>query len=104
VWICLILVHAVIYLGVYIKNRYSFRDFVEGFAYVCTFTLFLLVLILITIRIDVHVGDQLSWHNTFAPIYTLLVIDTVCAVLVWYLTAPKNKNWRSGESRWGLCI
>jgi hypothetical protein len=104
VWICLILVHAVIYLGVYIKNRYSFRDFVEGFAYVCTFTLFLLFLILITIRIDVHVGDQLSWHNTFAPIYTLLVIDTVCAVLVWYLTAPKNKNWRSGESRWGLCI
>jgi hypothetical protein len=104
VWIVLILLHSLVYLGVYIKNRYSVRDFIEGFAYVQSFVLFMVFLILITVRVDVHVGDQLSWHNTFAPVYALLVIDALCSTLVWILTPAKNKDWRSGESRWGLCI
>ena len=100
----LMLLHALVAACVYVKARFSPRYFIEGVAYVQSVILGFLFLILLTIRIDVHVGDSLSWHNTFAPLYTLILIDLLCAIIYWVLTPSREKNWRSGESRWGLCV
>lgn len=88
----------------YCMQRVRAIDWLRGAAYLVTFSMLLLFEALLAARVDVGALQHASWHNTFAPLYTAFIFNTLFLGGT-ELYAAAYIEWKpTSGSRWGVVV
>lgn len=98
----LLLIYSLIAILAYAKQGRPLSEWNSGLAFVVFHILLIIFEALLAARLDAGTLKNASWHNSFAPLYTLFLYVWLAFIVSLCVGSPGSKRQRA--SRWGIYV